>query len=75
MFHTIAAKAVIMVMDTKVSVGTALDTLLGKMPTNLKRVVKKHLTTEVELVLFGEGEIITLDEEVPEDNMGYHYGL
>jgi len=75
MFNTLAAKAVILIADTKVSVTAAIDTILNKMPTNLKHSMAKALTTEVELVLYGEGEIIELTEEVPEDNLGYHYGL
>ena len=75
MFHVLAAKALIAVVDTKVSVGVAVDSVLGNMPEGLKRAMTKALRTEVELILFGDTTIIDLDEEVPEDNMGHHYGL
>jgi len=63
MYNTLAAKAVIMVMDAKVSVSVAIDTVLGDMPWRLKAVMKKALAVEVELIIHGECEIIDLTEE------------
>lgn len=63
MYNTLAAKAVIMVMDTKVSVSAAIDAVLGDMPWRLKAVMKKALAVEVELIIHGECEIIDLTEE------------
>lgn len=61
MFHTLAAKALIRIMDTKVSIETAINAVLNRMPAGLKRSMLKTLTTELELII--HGEIIELTEE------------
>jgi hypothetical protein len=74
MFHALAAKALILVVDAQMSVEEALHKVLNKMPACLKHSMIKALTTEVQLIVYGE-EVIELTEEVPVDDMGARYGL